>query len=224
MAETKLSLAYRALIAAHAPAQIRIVDTKAIAATAAALGFNPAIIRHGLVKGGYLLPVHFNGIYYLLDPDEFSTRFLKKRSFEIVAAACSHVFKKNWYFGLNSATYLSGRINQSPREFVIITDQHPPAAFKFEGNEFRIRQSSIKDYSLEIEEKGLIRFSAPARTITDTLYFNIREGKQDYAIHAAKELLASSPESKGQLNRDLIGLYPRPFNLAIGYAADQVCG
>ena len=166
----------------------------------------------------------FSGIYYLLDPDELSTRFLKKHSFEIVAAACTHVFGKNWYYGLNCATYLSGRINQSPREFVIITDKHPPASFKFERNEFRIRRSYVSDYSWEIEEKGLVRFSTPPRTITDTLYFNIKEGKQDYAIHAAKELLDSFPESKGRINRDLVALYPRPFNLAIGYAADRVCG
>ncbi len=224
MAETRLSVVYRALLSSMPQAQIRIVDTRAIADIARALGFQPAIIRQGLVKGHYLLPVHFDGIYYLLDPDELNTKFLRNRSIEIVAAACAHVFGKNWYYGLNSALYLNGLINQSPREFIILTDQTQQAAFLFGGDSFQIRRSAVKDYSIEVEEKGWVRFSSPARTLTDYLYFNIKLGKQDYAIRMAKDILHNSPDIAQKLNRDLIGLYPSPYNMAIGYAADQVRG
>ncbi|MCL6088682.1 MAG: hypothetical protein M1530_00775 [Candidatus Marsarchaeota archaeon] len=224
MAETRLSLAYRALLASMPTTQVKIVDSDAIAKVAKALGFKPAVIRQGLVRGHYLLPVHFDGVYYLLDPDELGTKFLRNRSYEIMAAACTHALGKRWYFGINSALYLNGKINQSPREFIIITDKHQQTTFSFEGNAFRIRRSSVKDYSLEIEEKMGVRFSSPARTLTDYLYFNIKGGKTSYAIRMAKDILHSTPDISKKLIRDLIGLYPAPYNKAIGNAAEAARG
>lgn len=224
MAETRLSLAYRSLLASMPATQVKIVDSEAIAKVAKALGFKPAVIRQGLVRGHYLLPVHFDGVYYLLDPDELSTKFLRNRSYEIMAAACTHALGTNWYYGLNSALYLNGKINQSPREFIIITDKHQQAAFSFEGNAFRIRRSGIKDYSLEIEEKRGARFSSPARTLTDYIYFNIRGGKTEYAIRFAKDMLHSTHDISKKLVRDLTGLYPSPYNKAIGKAAEAARG
>ncbi len=224
MAETRLSLAYRALLASMPSTRIRIVDSDAIAKVAEALGFRPAIIRQGLVRGHYLLPVHFDGVYYLLDPDERSTKFLRNSSLGIMAAACAHALGKRWYFGLHSALYLNGRINQSPREFIIITDRRQRTSFTFKGNGFKIRRSSIKDYSLEIEEKGGVRFSSPARTLTDCLYFNIKEGKRRYAIGMAKDLLNSSPGTSKKLIRDLASLYPSPYDVGIQNAVEAARG
>ncbi len=220
MAETNISLAYRALISSLASSDVKIVDSHAVSLIAKPLGFNPGVIRNGLVRGGYLLPVYFSGVYYLLDTDELSTRFLKIKSFEIVAAVCNHCLGKNWYYGLSSALYFGGAINQSPKEFFIISGSHFPASFKFGNNAFRIRKSSVKDYSLGIEERGLLRFSSPARTITDYLYFYSKEGKRDYAVEAARGILHSFPKAKIRLNKKLIGLYPPPYNLAVAYAVD----
>ncbi len=219
MAETNVSLAYRALVSSLASAEVRVLGSDAVASTAKKLGFAPKVILNGLVRGGYLRPACFKGVYYLLDPDELNTKFLKRKSFEIVAAACSHCFGRNWYYGMGSALYFGGMQKQAPREFIIITDRHLPASFEFRGNAFRIRKSAASDYSIGIKKQGLLRFSSPARAITDYLYFYVKEGKREYAIGVAKGMLSSFPDSKKGLNKKLIGIYPPPYHLAVGYAA-----
>ena len=222
MAETNVSLVYRALTSSLASSEVKIVDSHAVSAIAKSLGFKPNVVLNGLVRGGYLLPVYFSGVYYLLDSDELNTKYLKKKSFEIVAAACNHCFGKNWYYGLGSSLYLGGITGQSPKEFFIITDSHLPVLFEFGGIAFRIRKLSVKDYSLEIKEGGLLRFSSPARTLTDYLYFYLKEGKRDYAVEVASGIIHSFPKAKAHLNNKLISIYPSPYNLAVAYAADLV--
>lgn len=224
MAETNVSLAYRALISSLASSGVKIVDSRAVSLIAKSLGFSPRVIQNGLVRSGCLLPVYFSGVYYLLDPDEFKTKFLKRKSFEIVAAACNHCFGKKWYYGLNSALYFGRTANQSPKEFFIISGSHLPASFEFGGDAFRIRKSSVEDYSLEVEAEGLLRFSSRARTIADYLYFYSKEGKRDYAVEVARGILHSFPKTKFRLNKKLIGIYPYPYNLAVAYAADLARG
>ena len=224
MAETNLSLAYRALISRFASAKVKIVNSGTVCSIACPLGFDPDVIRSGLVRGGYLLPVHFDGIYYLLEPDELGAKFLKHRSIEIVAAACNHALGRRWYYGLGSALYLNGMTQQSPSEFIIITDRRLPATFSFQGNSFGIRRMSAKDYVLEIKESGELRFSSPARTLTDYLYSHIKGGKQDYAIEFARDLFHSKPEIKSRLVKQLAGIYPRPFHFAVAHAADRARG
>lgn len=224
MAETNVSLVYRALTSSLAPNEAKIVDSQAVFAIAKSLGFKPNVILNCLVRGGYLLPVYFSGIYYLLDSDELNTKYLKKKSFEIVAAACNHCFGKSWYYGLGPSLYLAGIANQSPKEFVIITSHHLPALFEFIGNIFRIRKSSVKDYSLEVEEKDLLRFSSPARTIADYIYFYSKEGKRDYAVELACDILHSFPKAEAHLNRKLVSIYPAPYDRTVAYAIDLVRG
>lgn len=217
MAETNLSLAYRALISSHASAKARVLDSSTVATVAKSFGFAPNIVLNGLVRGGYLIPVYFSGLYYLPDPDEHATRFLKRKSYEIVAAACSSRFGKNWYYGLGSALYLSGLAHQTPYEFHIITDRHAAALFEFGGNRFRIRKSSVNDYTTGVKERKLLRFSTPQRTITDYLYFYSRKGKQDYAIQTARDILQAFPKAK--IGKKLAGIYPPPYNLAVAHCA-----
>jgi len=224
MAETNLSLSYRALISSTASSKTKIVDSGAVSQIARSLGFNPVVILNGLVRGGYLLPVHFDGIYYRLEPDEMGTKFLKHRSLQIVAAACDHALGKRWYYGMGSALYLNGMAQQSPSELIIFTDRRQIGEFSFQGNTFRIRKFSAKDYAMQIIGKNGLRFSSPSRTFTDYLYFHIKGGKQDYAVKFARDMLHSRPEIKGKLNKQLMGIYPPPFHLAVAYATDRARG
>lgn len=220
MAETNVSLVYRALTVSLASSKDRIIDSHVVSTIAKSFGFKTNIILNSLVHGGYLLPIYFKGIYYLLDSDELNTKYLKKKSFELVAAACNHCFGKSWYYGLGSSLYLNGITNQSPKEFFIITNSHLPALFKFGGIRFRIRKLSTMDYSLEIKTRDLLRFSSPARTLTDYLYFYLKEGKQDYAVEVAHGIVHSFPKVEACLSKKLIGIYPSPYNLAVTYAVD----
>jgi predicted transcriptional regulator of viral defense system len=222
MTETNLSLAYRALISSHASSKTRILDSSDVASVAKSFGFAPNVVLNGLVRGGYLVPVYFSGVYYLPDPDERDTKFLKRKSYEMVAAACLSRFGKNWYYGLGSALYIAGLTHQTPYEFFVITDRHDSASFEFGGNRFRIRKSSVNDYVTGVEERGLLRFSAPARTITDYLYFYSKEGRQDHAIRTARGILRAFP--KARIGKRLIDIYPAPYNLAVAYCADAASG
>ncbi len=224
MAQTKVSLIYRALLSHTPKSKIRIIDTKMITKVAKTFGFEPKIVRQGLVRGKYILPIHFDGIYYLLDPDEFSTKFLKNRSLEIVASACTYAMGENWYYGLSSALYLNGQINQSPSEFIIITNRRQQTAFSFCETNFKIRRSSTKDYLFGIEKNGELRYSSLERTLTDYLYFDIKQSKQKYAIRICKDILQSSPNVTKKLKHKLIRIYPKPYNIAVLRAVQQVCG
>ncbi|MEW6329582.1 MAG: hypothetical protein AB1468_05730, partial [Candidatus Micrarchaeota archaeon] len=193
---------------------------------AKSLGFSQAVVLNGLVRGGYILPVYFKGLYYLLDADEKQTKYLKRKSFEIVADICDKKFDKNWYFGLSSALYFNGISHQTPLELFIITNSHSSASFEFSGTAFKIRRSSAKDFLTEVKERGPMRFSSPLRTITDYIYFYAKEGKTKYAVETVTSILNACPQARERLRNMLMlaKIYPKPYNLAISKYLRQASG
>jgi hypothetical protein len=130
---------------------------------------------------------------------------------------------KNWYYGLSSALYLNARINQSPSEFTIITNRRQQTAFTFCATNFKIRRSGTKNYLFGIEKNEELRYSSLERTLTDYLYFDIKQSKQENAIRLCKDILHSSPDVSKKLERKLIRLYPKPYDIAVLRAIQKVC-
>jgi len=169
----------------------RVVSTNEIRAACNLLKLDFKVVLVGLNRAKVLEPVIFKGVYYVKRREEKDLGVIKEGPLNVIARACSLKLKKNWYFGLATALKLSGLWEQQTlATATIITKKRVQRAnTSFAGMAVEFKQLSGVSFNELVRQKGVLRYSRPARTMLDYAYFGARsKNSLDYAKTILKEI------------------------------------
>lgn len=169
-----------------------VVTSDEIHEAAKRLGKDPQnTVRH-LRREGYLVPL-FKGYYYVRSPEELKLGDPRYNPLEFFALAANAKGIGTWYFGLHTALSLNGMTHEDRREETVISDDlYRINGVKIGTKRFVVRKWTSDLTRFGITERGLIRYSDPAKTVLDFAYldhWNKRKGRaptRAWVDHLAK--------------------------------------
>ena len=208
-AHTKAGRVYNALLERGD----NVIATKEIKGVCKLLkiGFNAAFA--GLTRRNALVPVVFKGVYYLKNREERDLGTIKEDPLSIVARACNLKLGGDWYFGLATALQLAGLWEQQTLTTItVITKKRVSghAEKKVAGMNVEFKQLAKVRFDKLVKQKGVMRYSDPARTIVDYAYFTARSKQsREYA----KTIFKVVAEKTGGRER----LFEKAMPLIAGY-------
>lgn len=156
-----------------------VVTSDEVHRAAERLGKDPEnTVRH-LRREGYLSPL-FKGYYYVRSPEEVQLGDPRYNPLELFALAANAKGIGTWYFGLHTALSLNGMTHEDRREETVISD----GLYRIDGVKVGTKRFVIRKWKSELTgfgltERGLVRYSDPAKTVLDFAYldhWNKRKG------------------------------------------------
>lgn len=133
---------------------------------------NPADAMKYLSRHNYIKRI-FQGYYYINSPDERDGKYCRYEEKELLFMVLNKL-KIQWYVGLNSALYLTGKFWQVPVTLHIINSRFSGVKKILSLNVHFFKAKDGLFFELKTnrtKNSAVYRYSAPAKTYIDMVYF-----------------------------------------------------